>query len=152
MNKKKGQNSEFEEPLFETPDEELSVNEAPIGPDGEYVEEFFWVRFSAKSSPNETEDVDLTVNGEKLIIAREVNVIVPKRYLICADNATYPMYRIRPGETRKTTHHVKLYPYTKIKRATKKEYDAMKAEGTRKMRENIKRYGFDVTPDQVSGD
>ena len=45
-------------------------------PQPEYIETYHRVRFHAKSSPNDEDDVSLRVNGEVLIMQREQEVIL----------------------------------------------------------------------------
>jgi hypothetical protein len=96
---------------------------------------FWWVTFAAKDNPSATDQVILGVNGEMLVIKRNVKVIVPSRYLKVADNAVAKQYRQLPGEERVVVGEVKTYPYTKLKPATEEEYQAMKAEGTKATKE-----------------
>jgi len=99
-------------------------------------EEGFWeVIFSAKSNPNDQNDVTLTVNGECLSIIRNKPVILPGRFLECADHGEFPTYKQEPGQPRKITSHVKFFPYTTMRQATKAEYIKMRADGDRITRE-----------------
>lgn len=111
---------------------------------------YFQVRFQAKAQPNDTEDVQLMVNGETLIIAREKKVVVPGRFLECADHAVYNHYRSEPGHAHKIVARIKTYPYERIREATEAEYLKAKTEGTRTVKQNIKKHGFDVKPDDVN--
>lgn len=98
--------------------------------------EGFWeVIFSAKGNPHDPDDVILTVNGECLQIQRNVPVILPGRYLECADHGTYPVFKQLPNEPRKIVSHVKFFPYTVLRIVTKADYDKMKREGDRLTKE-----------------
>jgi hypothetical protein len=119
----------------------------PVKP---WVEEYWVVIFSPKSSPNDTDDVELMVNGETLLIQREKEVPVPGRFLECADHGFYEKFSQEPGKSRKVTGKVHYYPYTRIRQTTKEEFDRLHKAGTKLARQHINRYGFDVTPDQVS--
>lgn len=92
-------------------------------------EEYFEVVFSPKSSPTDSHDVVLGVNGEMLVIRRSDRVIVPGRFLEAADHALYPTFHQMPNEERKITSWVQTFPYTRIRRATKAEYDEQKGAG-----------------------
>jgi len=107
-----------------------------------YGEKYFEVVFHARSSPNDTESVQLAVNGETLIMQREMPVIVPQRFLECADHAVRPVFRQLPNKPRKVTGSVKTYPYEKKRPATREEYENQKREGTQKTLDDIRKFGF----------
>ena len=104
-----------------------------------WKEKYFWVRFDAKRSINDSDDVVLSVNGEVRNIKREEKIVLPERYLVCADNTTYPHFTQMPGEPRKIVGRIKVYPYDRIGEATEKEYRDMLAEGTKQTVEEAKR-------------
>lgn len=111
----------------------------------------YWqVKFNAKTTPNDSDDVQLMVNGETLIIQRERKVVLPGRFLENADHATYLHFRQVPHQPRKIVGKIKTYPYERICKATKQEYEQQKVEGTKKTKQNIKRYGYDVDPEDIS--
>jgi len=114
-----------------------------------YVETYKQVVFSGRQSVTEPVDVGLAVNGELLLILREKPIIVPSRYLEAAEHATYPKFTQEPGKPRKTIGNVMRFPFTVIRDATKEEYDQALKEGTIRQAQNIRKYGFDVSPDQV---
>lgn len=116
-----------------------------------YVEKYYRVRFSARSSVNDTEDVQLSVNGETLVIQREKEVVVPHRFLECADHAEYLQFRQVPNAPRKVVGKVKVYPYERIAEASADEYHKQKTSGTRKLMDDIKRHGFDLNPHDLEG-
>lgn len=113
------------------------------------TERFWRVRFQAKASPNDPEDVELSVNGETLIIGREKEIVIPDRYRECADHATYPHIRQLPNQPRKTVGTIRVFPYDLLGEATEQEFLDQKAAGTRKTKAIIQRYGHDVDPDTV---
>jgi len=95
-------------------------------------EKYFKVIFADKSSPNDTKDVVLSVNQEILHIQRGKEVVLPERYLECADHATYPQYRQEPNQPRKVVGHIMTYPYHKIGPGTEQEFLQMRRDGTLK--------------------
>ena len=113
------------------------------------AEKFWRVRFQSKASPNDPEDVMLSVNGETLIIAREKEVIIPDRYRECADHATYPHFRQLPNQPRKIVGRIKKYPYDILGEATEAEYLQAKATGTRKTKAIVAKHGHDVDPETL---
>lgn len=107
-------------------------------------EEGYWlVRFHPKSVPTDKDDVELFVNGECLLAARDVETIVPDRFLDAADHAIRPVFKQEPGKTRKTVGWVATYNYTKIRQATKAEFETMRRAGNKKMRAVIAKFGYD---------
>lgn len=114
-----------------------------------YIETYFRVKFNAKSHVNETEDVMLSVNGEVLVIRREREVIVPQRFLECADHATYPHFQQLPNKPRKVIGQIKTFPYTKLGEATKREYETQRNAGTKQSKADVARYGFDLDPGEI---
>lgn len=111
----------------------------------------YWrVKFNAKAAPNDSDDVQLMVNGETLIMQREKEVILPGRFLENADHATYLQFRQVPHQPRKTVGKIKTFPYERIGTATREEYLKQRIEGTRKTQQIIKRFGFDVNPEDLS--
>ncbi len=106
-----------------------------------WQETYHWVKFQPRSNPNEQEKVQLTVNGECLIIERSVPVPLPQRFIECAERTTYPVYSQEPGQLRKVANYVTTFAHEKIKPATKEEFERYKAEGTRKMKEDLVREG-----------
>lgn len=113
----------------------------------------YWrVKFNAKTTPNDSDDVQLMVNGETLIMQREKEVVLPGKFLENADHATYLHFRQVPHQPRKVVGRIKTYPYERIGKATRQEYDQQRTEGTKKTRQNIKKHGFDVDPEDLSDD
>lgn len=116
------------------------------------VEKFWRVRFQAKASPNDPQDVMLSVNGETLIIAREKEVIIPDRYRECADHATFPQFRQLPNQPRKIIGRIKVFSYDLLGEASEAEYMAQKAAGTKKTKDIIQKHGHDVDPETLPED
>jgi hypothetical protein len=108
------------------------------------VEKYFKVRFHDKSNPEDQDNVELSVNGEVLVLQREKEVVLPERFLICAQNATYPVYKQLPGKQRKIQAWVKTFPFSNLGEADEKEFIRQKTEGNKKTKENIQRYGYDA--------
>lgn len=116
-----------------------SKEESQSGP----TEKFYRVRFNAKSNANDTENVELSVNGEQRVIAREMEVILPERFLEVARHATYPIFKQVPGKTRKTIGNVQTFPFTVLGEATEEEYRKMLKDGTEATKEHIRKYGME---------
>ncbi len=112
-------------------------------------EKYYRVRFNAKSNPNDTDDVQLSVNGETLQIQRDKDVVIPQRFLECADHTTYDQFRQLPNQPRKVVARLKTYPYNVIAPATKEEYVKQRADGTKKQKESIEKFGFDLNPETM---
>ena len=112
-------------------------------------EKYFKVRFQAKSHPNDSRDVMLAVNGETLLINRESEVIVPQRFLECADHAVYPHFRQMPNQPRKIVGKIKVYPYDRLSESTEAEYFKQKKEGTEQTKDAIRKHGFDLMPEEL---
>lgn len=110
-------------------------------------EKYYRVIFMDKSSPNDTDDVELSVNAETLVIQRGVEVIIPERFKVCADNATYQQFKQVPGKPRKLRGTIKVYPYQLLGEATESEFIKMKRQGDKQTREFIKKFGFDGVPE-----
>lgn len=119
-------------------------------PIAKHIETYWRVKFNAKSHVNESDDVMLSVNGEVLIMKREQEVILPERFLVCADNATYPHFQQLPNKPRKVIGHIKTFPYTRLGEATKREYETQRNAGTKKSKADVARYGFDLDPEEIA--
>ena len=127
------------------------VHEAP--PQEVVKEEtFHWVRFQEKASADAQENVELSVNGETLVMKRNRPVIVPSRFLECADHAVVPIFKQLPNQPRKITGKVKTFPYERITdkgsggMATQTEFMTMMRTGTQKTRADLERYGIENMP------
>tara|TARA_R100000655_G_scaffold109485_1_gene164123 strand:- start:33 stop:554 length:522 start_codon:yes stop_codon:yes gene_type:complete len=85
---------------------------------------FWWVKFAPKSNPNQENQVTLGVNGEMLVMQRNVEVIIPSSYLEVCDHAVVAQYRQMPGEPRRKIGEVKTFPYQLLRPGTQKEFRA----------------------------
>lgn len=112
-------------------------------------EKYYRVRFHAKSHPNDTEDVMLSVNGEVLNMRREKEVVIPNRFKECADHAVFPQFRQVPGKQRKVVAQIKIYNYDLIDNATEEDFRKQVAAGNRLTKENIAKFGYDVAPEDM---
>ena len=102
-------------------------------------EKYYRVRFHNKSSPTDADDVQLSVNGEPIVIERGKETIIRERYKICADNAAYPTFTQSPGHNRKVTGEIHVFPYDLIGDATEDEYKKLLREGNKATREAAKK-------------
>lgn len=110
-------------------------------------ERYWWVMFQAKSSPQDPDQVNLSVDGEVVLCQRQKEVPLPERFLECADHATYPQSRIVPNRPRKIVAWVTLFPYTKIRQATREDFEEYLASGTRKTLDDLEKYGYESEVD-----
>jgi len=96
------------------------------------AEKYWEVYFLDKRDESELDYHYLGVNGEALQVSKGATVIIPERFLVVADNATYKTYK-----RGKATGEVSRCPYRKIREAKKSEYDKMKREGTKKHKQDV---------------
>lgn len=101
-------------------------------------EKFHRVKFHAKSNPNDQEDVELSCQGETLIVQREREVCIPERFVEVARNARYPQFRQMPNEQRKIVGHVMVFPFDVLGEGTEEDYLNMKRSGTKSTRDAMK--------------
>lgn len=113
------------------------------------VERYWKVRFNARSAPHEEEQVILAVQGETLTMQREKEVILPESFLECADHTRYPKFTQIPGEKRKRVSYIQTFPYQRIEESTGEEFIKQKEAGTKKTKQDIEKYGFDVDPEAI---
>lgn len=111
------------------------------------VEKYWKVMFSDKGSTNDPDDVQLSVNGETLVIQRSTEVVIPDRFKVAADNATYPQFKQVPGKPRKLRGTIKIFPYQLMGEASAKDFLKMKKLGDKQTKEIIAKFGFDGVPD-----
>ena len=112
----------------------------PVATGNRPYEEAYWeVVFAEKTNENETTDVPLCVNGEVLVIQRGKPVIIPQRYLECADHTKHEIISQDPGKDRKTVAWVQTYAYTKIRQASKDEFTRFKQAGDKATLDRIER-------------
>ena len=100
------------------------------------VEKFYKVVFSHRMNTSQTTDVQLSVNGEQLVMQRGVEVIIPARYKEVADNGTYQTFTQTPGQDRKITGTVQVYPYNLNGEATKAEFQKALKDGNKIARDS----------------
>ena len=135
------------------PHQLLDDQETPVGWTVKKVappEKFFWVMFNAKQHPTDTNDVELAVEGEVIVCQREKPICLPEKFLECARHTRYPHYEQLPDKPRKITAWIQTYPFQILKDGSQEEFETMLSQGTRKLRSDIKRFGFDVQPDQAA--
>ena len=108
--------------------------------------QYIKVRFHAKSNSEDPDDVVLSVNGETLNIQREQVVIIPSSFLEVADHGTWTKFIQLPNQPRKLAGKIKTYPYDLIGTGTREEFLKQRQEGTKKVKEHVRRFGFDAAP------
>jgi hypothetical protein len=77
--------------------------------------EFWMVRFDCKQHHLEEDFVRMSFNGFSLDIKRGVNVVIPVEFCDIADHADY--------YNRNECSWILIYPYTKIRTATRQEFE-----------------------------
>lgn len=119
-------------------------NKSEKNPEKEVIQEekYFKVKFHAKSKPDDEDNVILSVNGEVLVVGREKDVVLPERFVVCAENARYQQFRQLPNQPRKVVGEVLVYPFEKKGMGTKAEYLDMKKSGTKTTREKSEQANF----------
>lgn len=90
--------------------------------------EYKRVRFHAKSSKDQMNDVILSLNGLTHKIKREDEVVLPVSFLKVADEAAFEQYQTGTG-SRKVAGKIRMYPYDVLGIATKAEYMAQRSAG-----------------------
>lgn len=88
------------------------------------------VRFHNRQNDSESEQVELGVNGEWLIVKRNVPVTIPERFVECARHARHPVYHQVPGEPRQQRGEVQTFPFDDLGVGRKEDFDKMREEGT----------------------
>ncbi|MFA5107765.1 MAG: hypothetical protein WC497_05590 [Patescibacteria group bacterium] len=104
-------------------------------------EKYYRMKFHAKSSPNDQDDVVLSVNGESVVIERQKEVVLPERYKVCAENARSPQFRQMPNQTRKIVGEVITFPFDLLGEGTEEQYLEMKRSGTKATRDAVAKDG-----------
>lgn len=103
-------------------------------------EEFWVVKFHAMSRPNDKKRVELGVQGFWVTCDREVQVTLPYRYIVCADNATLDVYDTDPNKSRMVTGRLRKYPYDIINReGDPADFDRLMAEGRKSIKEEAEK-------------
>jgi len=121
------------------PDAPSSESSAPAGVQKAPVEKVFWVKFHDKSSKEQTQDVQLGVKGEFIIIQRGVRVPLLNRYVEAAKNAFKVTFEQEPNKPRMTTGSVLEYPFDTFEEATMEDWLNFKKNGTKKAQEFAER-------------
>lgn len=93
-------------------------------------EQYRKVRFHNRQNDSESEQVELGVNGEWLIVKRNVPVTIPERFIECARHARHPVYHQVPGEPRQQRGEVQTFPFDDLGVGQKEDFDKMRQEGT----------------------
>lgn len=128
----------------------VKINMTAVSPVKEAEKEKYWkAMFGPKTTPNDTIDVQLAVNGEVLNIQREEPVIIPDRFRVCADNATITQYTQRPGETRQMVGRMRIYNYSIMGEASEEEYIAFKNRGNQIQRDHLDRMQKEAQPNRA---
>ena len=93
------------------------------------VKSDYWrVVFHPKSNESQENQVQLGVNGEFLVMQRNVEVILHNKFLEVADHAIVKQYKQLPGEPRRCTGQIQTFPYRKVAPATKAEHAKFRKE------------------------
>lgn len=92
---------------------------------------FARVRFHNKANENDPTDVVLPVQGDSLVVKRNVVTIIPNAYREAADHATFEKFEVKPGNQRKVIATIQKYPYDFLGAATEQEYLLAKSQGTK---------------------
>ena len=103
------------------------------------VEKVYWVKFHDKSSKEQTQDVQLGVKGEFIVIQRNVKVPLLNRYVEAAKNAFKVTFDQEPNKPRMTTGSVLEYPFDTLGEATMSDWQEYKRNGTKKSQEQAAR-------------
>jgi hypothetical protein len=102
------------------------------------AEKFFRVRFHAKSHSTQQDNVELSVNGETLLIEREKVIVIPERFIECANHATYPQFKQLPNAPRKIVGRVMIFPFDILGEGTKMDFLKQKTSGTKENEKALK--------------
>ena len=108
-----------------------------LSPVGESTEKYYKVVFSAKSDPNQMDNVELSVNGETLVIQREHPVVIPERFVECARHARFPHMTQLPGQPRKIVGWVEVFPFSILSEGTKEQFIEQRRIGTEATRRKL---------------
>ena len=100
-------------------------------------EKYYVVMFQQKSHPNDPDMVVLSVNGDQIQVHRGIEVTLPERFLECADHTTFPHYEQVPGEPRKITSYIRLFPYQRIREGRAEDYFDRRRAGTDQLRKEL---------------
>ena len=95
------------------------------------------VRFHEKRHDYEEDRVKLIVNGEMIVLARAVEVVLPDRYLEAARHACHPVFKQVPGVDRKVSAPIATFPFDDLGPGEWEDFYRMRKEGTDKIRKEI---------------
>lgn len=105
------------------------------------VEGYWEVIFAPMKGESDTIDVELTWEGQCLLIKRQMAIVLPGFYIEQNDNATKDHYTQTPEQGRKKIGTIQQYSCTVLREATMEEYLAQKESGDKIMRAKIDREG-----------
>lgn len=109
-----------------------------------YTEHYHRVMFVERSSENETEKVQLMVNGEVLLITRGEEIVLPDRFLECAQHTKQPRHKLVPNQPMKVVGQIQTYAYHVVKKDVgKADFDKMKKKGDKIVREMLDKQAKD---------
>jgi len=98
-------------------------SEEGLTPAGLPLKGYSVVVFHEKPHQDLQNDVILGHNTEVMQCQRGQEVVIPNRYLRVADDGVFKKFKIIPGQDRQVSHTIQHYPYTRIREASKEEYD-----------------------------
>ena len=78
------------------------------------------LKFHSRQSALEPENVVISVNGETIACKRNAEVVLPNRFVECAEHCSYPAYASFAGVKR--VEHRKMFPFTKLGKSTFSEF------------------------------
>ena len=102
-----------------------------------YVETYWWVVFSERGSKEEHPNVQLGINGEWIVAERGKPVVVASRFLENADHTKSDDYTLEADKPLQVTSASQTYSYTRLREATKEEWERRKEEGNKMTREKL---------------
>lgn len=135
----------LKEILGEKPTEQIrSVKDTDHGEiDGTFdllVEGYWEVEFAPTQNDQDKKNVELTWEGQCLVMQRQIPVVLPGFYIEVADNSIRETFtQTDKSGGRKKVGVIQAYPYTVRREATREEYLTQKRSGDRVMKEKIRR-------------
>ena len=89
--------------------------------------EYWVIKFSAKGHQNDLNKVPVGVNGKILYVSRGIEVVLPQNYLDVIDSACQTDWQESPDPTQAVVAAgtIKRYPYERVKKAKKADYEKM---------------------------
>ena len=76
-----------------------------------YPEGYARVYFHAKQSADEADDVALSCDGQCIVIPRQKEITIPKRFVEVAEHAIYPTFSKHKGKKRKVIDLARKFPF-----------------------------------------